>query len=197
MSRLALYLLGPPRIERDGKPVTIRRRKAVALLAYLAVTGECHTRDALATLCWPESDQSRARASLRAALASLKSALGEGWADGNHPLDVDREAIGLNPDAEVWLDVAEFQGLLAECRTHSHPPDHVCVACLSPLADAAELYRDGFMVGFTLPDSPAFDEWQFFQSEGLQEDVTGALERLVRGHTDLGEYEPAIRYARR
>jgi predicted ATPase/DNA-binding SARP family transcriptional activator len=197
MPRLALYLLGPPRIERDGEPVTIRRRKATALLAYLAVTGECHTRDALATLCWPESDQSRARASLRAALASLKSALGEGWADGKRPLDVDRETASLNPDAEVWLDVSEFQDLLAECRTHGHPLDQVCAACLSPLAEAGELYRDGFMIGFTLPDSPAFDEWQFFQSEGLREDLAGALERLVRGHSDLGEYEPAIPYARR
>ena len=162
MFRLALYLLGPPRVERDGEPVTIRRRKATALLAYLAVTGSSHTRDALATLCWPEYDQSRARASLRAALASLKRALGEGWADGKPPLDVDRETVSLNPDAEVWLDVAEFQNLLAECRTHGHPPDQVCAACLSPLAEAAELYRDGFMASFTLPDSLAFDEWQFF-----------------------------------
>ena len=35
MSRLSLYLLGPPRIERDGVPISIHRRKAVALLAYL------------------------------------------------------------------------------------------------------------------------------------------------------------------
>jgi len=35
VSRLALHLLGPPHIERDGAPITIRRRKAVALLAYL------------------------------------------------------------------------------------------------------------------------------------------------------------------
>jgi hypothetical protein len=39
MSRLALYLLGPPRLELDGEPVEIGRRRAVALLAYLAVTG--------------------------------------------------------------------------------------------------------------------------------------------------------------
>ena len=77
MSRLALYLLGPPRIERDGHPVDVRRRKAVALLAYLAVTGQGHSRDALATLFWPEHDQSHARAGLRRALASLKKGLGE------------------------------------------------------------------------------------------------------------------------
>ena len=69
MSRLALFLLGSPRIERDGEPVHIPRRKAVALLAYLAVTGQTHRRDALATLLWPEHDQSHARAGLRRALS--------------------------------------------------------------------------------------------------------------------------------
>lgn len=39
MSRLALYLLGPPRVERDGVPVPIHRREALALLAHLAVSG--------------------------------------------------------------------------------------------------------------------------------------------------------------
>jgi DNA-binding SARP family transcriptional activator len=49
MSRLALFLLGPPRIECNGEPVEIRRRKAMALIIYLAVTGRSHSRDALAT----------------------------------------------------------------------------------------------------------------------------------------------------
>jgi DNA-binding SARP family transcriptional activator len=33
MSRLALFLLGSPRIERDGQIVRVRRRKELALLA--------------------------------------------------------------------------------------------------------------------------------------------------------------------
>ena len=64
MPRLALYLLGPPRAELDGEEVRFPRRKAVALLAYLAATGRCHSRDSLATLLWPELDQSTARAPL-------------------------------------------------------------------------------------------------------------------------------------
>jgi DNA-binding SARP family transcriptional activator len=50
MSRLALYLLGPPRPELDGEPIHIGRRKAMALLAYMAATGQLHSRDSLATL---------------------------------------------------------------------------------------------------------------------------------------------------
>jgi predicted ATPase/DNA-binding SARP family transcriptional activator len=204
MPHLALFLLGSPRIERDGAPVRVDRRKSVALIAYLAMTGESHSRDTLATLLWPEHDQSRARAGLRAALSTLKSALDDGW------LDVDRESVGLKPDItpwasdlrsaseqELWVDVAEFRGKLAECRTHGHPEEQVCPDCLPALAEAVELYRDDFLAGFTLRDSPAFDEWQFFQTEGLRNDLLGALARLAQGYASRGEFQPAITHARR
>jgi predicted ATPase/DNA-binding SARP family transcriptional activator len=219
MSQLALYLLGPPSVAIDGQEIRISRRKALALLAYLAVTDQSHTRDALATLFWPEQDQTRARNSLRSALVSLRKALGEGW------LETDRENVGRSYDPEprhhpepagrgdpstssaqapskssgrgLWLDVAGFRNQLAECQTHGHPPDEVCPACLPLLARGAELYRGDFMTGFTLPDSPAFDEWQYYQSEGLRDELAGTLERLAHGHTTQGEYAPAIAYARR
>ena len=89
MSRLALHLLGPPRVQLDGEPVQISRRKVVALLAYLAVTGTPHSRDALATFLWPERSQSHARAYLRRALSELNWALGEGF------LTIDCETAGL------------------------------------------------------------------------------------------------------
>jgi hypothetical protein len=195
VSRLALYLLGVPRLEREGQGISVSRQKALALLAYLAVTGHDHGRDTLATLLWPEYDQSRARANLRGVLTSLRHTLGEGW------LQTNRETVGLNvgswtrsrapesagaPEAayadvgrhsgdvavrEFWLDVTEFQVRLAGCRTHDHPPDHVCPACLSPLAEAAALYHDDFMAGFTLRDSSAFDDWQFFQTECLRREL--------------------------
>jgi predicted ATPase/DNA-binding SARP family transcriptional activator len=215
VSRTALYLLGTPRLERDGQEIALSRRKALALLAYLAVTGHSHGRDTLATLLWPEYDQSRARASLRGALSSLKQALGEGWLEADRetvgldassfagPLSSEaaREDVGPHPEAApgrlFWLDVAEFQDRLAQCRTHGHPPDQVCPACLSSLAQAAALYRDDFLAGFTLRDSSAFDEWQFFQTEGLRREMASVLERLVLGLGAQGAFEGAIPYARR
>jgi DNA-binding SARP family transcriptional activator len=191
MSRLALYLLGPPRIELDKKPVHIGRTKAVAMLAYLAVTGSPHSREALATLLWPESTSSRARASLRRVLVTLRQALGEEW------LDLRPETVGLNPNENLWLDVAAFQDRLVVCQTHDHPPDQACPDCLPLLAEAVELYRDDFLAGFTLPDSLAFDEWQFFRAERLRDELASALRRLVRWHSAEGEHDPAIAYARR
>ena len=196
MSQLVLCLLGPPRLELDGELIQLGRRRAVALLAYLAVTGlgsggGDHRRDTLTTLLWPEYDPRRARADLRRTLSVLNRALGEQW------LTVDRETVSLNPDADLWLDVNAFHQWLAACETHGHPLTKVCADCLPSLTEAVTLYRDDFMTGFTLRDSLAFDEWQFFQAEGLRSELAGVLERLVRWHNSQGEYEPAISYARR
>ena len=54
-----VYLFGMPRVERDGCPVAVERRKTLAMLACLAVTRQAHGRDALAALLWPELDAER------------------------------------------------------------------------------------------------------------------------------------------
>ncbi len=69
--------------------------------------------------------------------------------------------------------------------------------CLAALAGAAALYRGDFLAGFTLRDSPDFDEWQFFQAETLRRELAEALERLAEGHAATHDWEPAIGYARR
>ena len=65
MPRLSVYLLDPPRVEVDGEPVHTGLRKAVALLAYLAVeanaSASVHSRDTMATLLWSEFNQRAAR----------------------------------------------------------------------------------------------------------------------------------------
>ena len=190
MSRLGLHLLGPPHIERDGQPVRMDTRKAIALLAYIAITGESQRRDALVNLLWPEYDATHGRANLRRTLYALRKALADDW------LEVDRENVRLNPRADIWLDVDLFHTHLAECLTHGHPASEVCPACLSPLADAVALYRGDFLSGFSLKDSFNFDDWQFFQADALQCELARALDRLVQGHSAQGAFEPALNYAR-
>jgi len=191
MSCLRLYLLGPPRVERTDGPCTFDRRKAMALLAYLAVTARRQPRDVLATLFWPELDQSRARAALRRTLVAVKQGIGEGW------LDADREAIGLDGDRSLWTDVARFHECLTAAQAHDHPRDGSCSACLAAQSEAAALYRDAFMAGFTLRDSADFDDWQREQGECLRHELAGALETLSHGCAAQGDTEAAIGYARR
>jgi DNA-binding SARP family transcriptional activator len=191
MTRSALYLLGSPRIERDGASLEMDTRKALALVAHLAVTRQPQTRDALAGLLWPEYGQARARAALRRTLSALQRARADGW------LVADRETVGLAGGDELWVDLDEFHRRLAECRTHGHPEAEVCPRCLGPLGEAAALYRGDFMDGFGLRDSVEFDDWQLYQSEGLRGELAGALDRLARGHGALWEWDTAIAHARR
>jgi len=190
MPSYCLYLFGAPRIERDLQPFTIPRRKGTALLAYLAVTAQAHSRESLATMFWPEFDQSAALANLRRDLSALKGALGD------ELLLIERQNISLNPASDMWLDVAEFGSRVTKARSHEHPAP-LCPECLAALSEAAALYTGDFMAGFNLPDSPQFDEWQFFQSDGLRQALAESLQKLIEVHSGSGAYEPAIEFARR
>jgi DNA-binding SARP family transcriptional activator len=112
-------------------------------------------------------------------------------------LAVDRDTARWLPTADAWLDVDALRSHLAACATHGHPSDEICPDCISLLAKAVELYQDGFLAGFTLPDSPAFDEWQFFEGESLRNELADALQQLADWHGARNEYDVAIPYARR
>ena len=161
------------------------------MLVYLAVSGQSYTREALATLFWPDYDPSRAYAYLRRTLWALKDALGAGW------IDADRESISIHSNAELWVDVADFALHLAACTRHGHPTDRVCPDCLQLLSQSAELYRGDFLAGFSLRDCPVFDDWQFFQAESLRSQLAGVLDRLSACYGEKAEWEPAILTARR
>ena len=189
--KLKLSLFGSPQVELEGRSVTIKRRKALAILIYLAVTGEAQRRDTFAMLLWPNSSQSNARTALRRDLSALNRALDKAW------LVIDRETVSLVDSPDLWLDIKQFQQQLAACQAHDHPAEEACPACLDRLTEAVNLYRDDFLTGFTLSDCPDFDEWQFFQTESLRQALATALEQLVDHHTAQSQFEPAIGYARR
>lgn len=192
MAHLALKLFGSPEVKLDGDPLHLEGRLPVALLAYLAVTGQLHTRDALATFFWPEHGQ--ARTQLRNNLWVLKRDLGA-W--GKTWLANDHETSGLLPNAPLWVDVLHFQTKLAAGQAHTHSSGELCVDCLAHFNEAVALYRADFLAGFTLRASPAFDEWQFFQQENLRRDCATALATLVQYHRQQGELTTAISHARR
>jgi hypothetical protein len=138
MSLIRMYFFGTPRIERDGSSIPFQRRRTLALLAYLVVTGRPQSRDGLAALLWPEEDPAAARASLRRELSRLKEIL------GNDALDADRASVGLCRDFDFWLDIDVFRTRVERVREHSHvflveTPARPCPVCLPLLAEAVEI----------------------------------------------------------
>jgi DNA-binding SARP family transcriptional activator len=194
MTGLKLYVLGIPRLEFNDQPVEFERRKALALLIYLAISAQTLRRDTLAALFWPELDQTDARAALRRTLFSLSKCLPDGL------LYADRETIGLaeaHGNQPLWLDADLFHRLLDDWKQHGHPRSETCSACLRSLAEAAGLYRGDFLAGFSLRDAPDFDYWQLSQAETFQRELGEALEQLVDGHCAQREFGLASHYVRR
>ncbi|MCB0187591.1 MAG: hypothetical protein KDE31_25155, partial [Caldilineaceae bacterium] len=184
MPRLKVYLLGSPHLTLHDEAITIGRQKALALLCYLALKGEPQRRDTLAALLWPEQSQQQARQALSRHLFALKEALGDGW------LDADQETIGMRATPALWLDVSHFRAHLTACTEDK-------ADCRAALLDAVALYRDDFLTGFTLPDCPEFDDWQFFQGEELRQQFAAALVQLIELLVDEEAYDAALPHARR
>lgn len=191
MTQLSFYLFGSPHITLDAQPIHMTRRRALALAIYLATTDHAHSRDVLTAFFWPEYDEQSARTDLRRTLYVINQTLGAEW------LITEDDNVQFRHNGELWLDTRAFVQLLAGCDAHGHNSATICPACLPLLSEAVALYQDDFLAGFSLPDSPAFDDWHFFENEGLRNQLADALTRLVQGYSAGGDYARAIRYARR
>lgn len=189
MSLLDLYFLGSPRVYLDGAIVEINRRKVLALLAYLAVTAQRHSRDELAELLYGKQDREHARANLRQTLSFLRNAIGK------DRLGADRLGVWLPSGKGLWIDVTEFQRLLKIGQAADTQGD--LSTARSHLAKAVGLFRGEFLSSFYVKDSTAFEDWQLMVQERLRRQQASALQQLVEIHGILGQYEQAIDYGRR
>jgi len=167
-ARVRLFLFGGFRLENSGGEVlSMSLRKAEALLAYLAMApGKTASREKLATLLWGESDQQRARQSLRQALFALTREFVQAEVS---VLRMESQMVSLDP-AAIRVDVAEFQALVEAGDSDS-------------LTAAVALYSGPFLQGLTV-DSTEFDEWQMSLQGRLDE-------AAIKAFLDLLDYQEA------
>jgi predicted ATPase/DNA-binding SARP family transcriptional activator len=191
MSHIAIELFGAPTAYVDGLPVYIRRRKALALLVYLATSQRMHGRDELAALFWPEQAQQAARGNLRRAIFSLHRLLGS---TAPH-LDGDR--VDLLVGLDIAVDVVEFRVLVKQARRGSGLVASAAAEMIDNLEHAVALYQDDFARSLSLADCSEFEEWLRAQAESLRADLLWALTALVAGYDQLDEIDQAISHARR
>jgi DNA-binding SARP family transcriptional activator/Tfp pilus assembly protein PilF len=176
---LDVRLLGPPRVTRDGAAVTFETRKAMALLALLALSELPRSREALCELLYPEQDPDKARGALRRTLSTLRTGIGA------EALEAGARGIALRRDADCAVDVERFRILAG--------PD----AGRQDLDAAVTLFPGPFLDGFALRDSATFDEWQLSQAATLDRELASALRRLVDHLVTRGDVERAISLVRR
>ena len=180
MSRLhqvSLRLLGTFAVEANvGRPIalSIRSRKARALLAYVAMKPDYRARrEELATLLWGDNPDALARHSLRQCLNSLRQDLSV----ASDILIVDREAIGLSEQL-ICVDARKFLALARSTVSNE-------------LAEAAKLWRGAFLPDLIL-DIEEFDAWHRQEADRLATAAAGVFEALCRSADVEGDSERAI-----
>ncbi len=181
--KLELALFANIDIRLDGLPVTdFNSTKAQALLCYLAVTGQAHSRSALAGLLWGDMSEGKARSNLSQALSTFRRLFG-------HHLTITRQMVAFNPDSDYWLDTEAFEVYVNRASNGAQ---------VESLRKAVELYRGAFLDGFYVRNAPEFENWVLVQRTRLHGLALQALHRLIVHHTEQGArgWETAIVYSR-
>ncbi|MFO7633386.1 MAG: BTAD domain-containing putative transcriptional regulator, partial [Caldilinea sp.] len=191
MNCIAITILGAPTVHRNGCSVYIRRRKALALLVYLAASQRAHGRDELAGLFWPEQPQQAARNNLRRVLFSLHRLL------GSDTPQVKGDMVSLPVGPDVSVDVIDFRERVESVRRLSRRAESAAQEHTTDLERAAALYQEDFARSLSLADCPEFEEWLRAQSESLRADLIWALTALADGYEQMDAIDQAISHARR
>jgi len=192
MANLELFLLGSPQIYVDGQAVTdFNTRKDRALLAYLAVTGTMHSREALAGLLWSELPEDKARRNLRHALSHLQKVIGPQW------LTTER-GVALTKEQPWSVDVqtlrSTVKGLDRQPTREAQPTGTQALDALNGVLD---LYRGEFLQGFYIHHAVYFEEWVVAQREESRSLALRGLEMLVERCLAQGAYDKGIVATRR
>ena len=175
-AHLRLELLGVPRVIWNGRPWSLVRRQARAILFRLACTSEPVGREELADLLWPDKEPAVARRNLVRLLSLLRSELPD-----RDLLHSDRTAVWLDPTC-CSSDVQEFIHLTSSTAVPNWET-------------GSTLYRGSFLNGFVLSDSPTFDGWQQSVSYELERRYLETLAQLVDKFQASGAASQAIEFA--
>lgn len=173
---LQLFVLGRPRIHRDGQPLTeLVSAKAQALLMYLAFSGKTSSRSALAGLLWGDMPEETARANLRLALTKLRKFVGD-------HLSISWQEVAFNPGLPYRLDATDF------LRYASQPEKQP----LEQLQAALHLYQGDFLEDFPLHQAPEFDAWALVERERLRQIAFKGWSFLASAYHQQGAYADSM-----
>ncbi len=206
MTRFRLTVLGSPQLTRDDQVLQFSTRKELALVIYLALERHSHTRQHLARLLWPESEEQQARTSLRVALQRLRDALGEPSSrdeSASSLLSLQGNGLALNPAATLEVDVEQLQA--AWLLTRQIPQMRLDMSAISAEASslraqleaALAVVRGSFLERFVVRDAAPFEDWTRTQREHWQRCIVELCERLSSLQEREGAVAAALETARR
>ncbi len=187
--QLRVQMLGPFRAWRGAQEITPqewRREKARQLFQLLLTC--CHKmldRDQIVEMLWPRLAPDAARRDFKVALSTLFRVLEPDRKRGSPSAYVRRDGslYGLRPGADLWLDAAHFERLIAEGdRVFGHDPD----TSLRHYRQALALYQ-----GEYLQEWP-YEDWCSDERERLLTLYLRTADRMARALADRKAWEETI-----
>lgn len=170
---LAIQLLGPPRIERDGIALPAPRgRKVWGLLAYLACRNAAASRAHLAALLFEEAEDPLA--TLRWNLSELRRLLGDAWQ-------------GETRGDTLTLTLAATSSIDIRLVSHGSWPEAM------PLPGLGH----ELLEGLRFAGSPAFEVWLAAERRRLQADTEALLREAAQSRLASGAAREAADLAGR
>ena len=172
VAMLRLLTFGGLALERDDGPAPRLRPQRLGILAVLAAAGDHGvSRERLAALFWPDSDDPRH--SLRQALYALRHELDAEVIIGDGVLALDRKILSC--------DVMEFRSALTA----------------GDRAKAASLAAGPFLNGFSLASSPEFERWADEERVTISATATKLLLTLAKEANAASDFENEVDWYRR
>lgn len=167
-----IHFFGSLQIYRGNDALSLKGEKVRNLLAYLVLHPRItHRREMLASMLWPDAEPERVRRNLSDLLYRMQKEIEPHW------LLVDGDSIALQPNANLWVDVWEFDRLIAGQNDDD-------------LQNAVELY-----IGDLLPD--IYEDWVLAERELRRGQYLSTLESLANKLEGEGKLQQALLQARR
>ena len=191
MATLTIHLFGKVDCERGGVPVFgLHSGKFQGLFCYLLLHRERPlTREILANMFWGGYTTAQSRKYLRQALWQLQGMLAAGVDDSrSRVLRVAPDSIGIDSQAEMWLDVEMFERAFMQVqnivgnRLEEHQAD--------ALREAVQLYRGELLEGW-------YQDWCLFHRERLQNIYLAMLDKLMCYSEAHALYRAGLEYGER
>jgi DNA-binding SARP family transcriptional activator len=181
-----IQLFGNLQFLCDGTAATgVNANRLQSLLAFLVLRASApQSREQLASLLWPESEQGQARTNLRQLMHALRRALPANYC----LLQSDHHTVQWSTSPDVSVDVHQFNEFRRQASTaqRQRDDDSECRALL----EAAELYQDELARGI-------YDDWVVPVREDYRQQIVDLLVRLASLLEKRGDLAGAIRQAER
>jgi two-component SAPR family response regulator len=176
---LRIHALGQPQAVLGSEPVANWiHAKAKELLFCLLDSPDGLSKERIGAILWPEHSPERLNSIFHNTMYRLRHVL--------FPEVVlfEEGVYFFNRDINYWLDVEEFETLLARAE---RLPEDECGARMAILSQAAELYKGDYLQGL-------FSDWCLVRRENLRVSYTSALLALGGLHIRAKEYASALQY---